>query len=267
MSSPPLAPPPRGYNPPLLVTHANPYVGPRAFTAGERLFGRDRELADLVDLVIAERIVLLHAPSGAGKSSLLQAGLTPRLRAEGLVVLPVARVGLPPPIACRDRFTLSVLLGLEEDVPKDRQTPLAALAERLLTLRPGVAVGLFAGALTNTPALAGVLELIDIPAAEGAPTAALQLTEMKGREDRLRSVLGKRAAKAAAPAPSATLCVSVNKARMAAATSLSLTCTMWSMCGAMMASAAASATRQAMPSASWVVTGASTTLPAASESA
>lgn len=132
MSSPPLAPPPRGYNPPLLVTHANPYVGPRAFTAGERLFGRDRELADLVDLVIAERIVLLHAPSGAGKSSLLQAGLTPRLRAEGLVVLPVARVGLPPPIACRDRFTLSVLLGLEEDVPKDRQTPLAALAERSL---------------------------------------------------------------------------------------------------------------------------------------
>ena len=95
-----------------MVTHANPYVGPRAFTAGERLFGRDRELADLVDLVIAERIVLLHAPSGAGKSSLLQAGLTPRLRAEGLVVLPVARVDLPPPIACRDRFTLSVLLGL-----------------------------------------------------------------------------------------------------------------------------------------------------------
>lgn len=109
-------------------THANPYVGPRAFAAGERLYARDRELADLVDLVIAERIVLLHAPSGAGKSSLLHAGLVPRLRAEGLTVLPVARVGLPPPIDCPDRFTLSVLLGLEEDVPKDRQTPLPALA-------------------------------------------------------------------------------------------------------------------------------------------
>lgn len=109
-------------------TQTNPYVGPRAFAAGERLFGRDRELADLVDLVIAERIVLLHAPSGAGKSSLLQAGLAPRLRAEGLVVLPVARVGTPPPIECPDRFTLSVLLGLEEDVPKARQTPLATLA-------------------------------------------------------------------------------------------------------------------------------------------
>ena len=43
-------------------------------------------------------------------------------------MLPVTRVGTPPPIACADRFTLSVLLGLEEDVPKARQTPLAELA-------------------------------------------------------------------------------------------------------------------------------------------
>jgi hypothetical protein len=57
------------------------------------------------------------------------------------------------------------------------------------------------------------------------------------------------------------------QARMAAATSASLTCTMWSMCGASTASASWSATRQAMPSASCVVTGASTTRPAASESA
>lgn len=47
---------------------------------------------------------------------------------------------------------------------------LAALAERLLTLRPGVAVGLFAGALTNTPALAGVLDLLH---QQGASEAAL----------------------------------------------------------------------------------------------
>jgi hypothetical protein len=53
---------------------------------------------------------------------------------------------------------------------------------------------------TNRSSLTGVLELIDIPAAtEGAPTTALQLTELKGREDRLRSVLGKRAGKPAAP--------------------------------------------------------------------
>lgn len=52
---------------------------------------------------------------------------------------------------------------------------------------------------TNRSTLAGVIELIDIPAKEGAPKAALQLTELQGREDRLRSVLGKRAGKPVAP--------------------------------------------------------------------
>jgi WD40 repeat protein len=44
------------------------------------IYGRDRELRELYNLLIAERITLLHSPSGAGKSSLIQAGLIPRLR-------------------------------------------------------------------------------------------------------------------------------------------------------------------------------------------
>jgi hypothetical protein len=43
----------------------NPYVGPRAFKTGEHLYGRSRESSELVDLLIAERIVLLYSPSGA----------------------------------------------------------------------------------------------------------------------------------------------------------------------------------------------------------
>ena len=62
----------------------NPYVGPRAFQYGERIYGRNREVLDLLDLLIAERITLLHSPSGAGKTSLVQAGLVPRLEREGL---------------------------------------------------------------------------------------------------------------------------------------------------------------------------------------
>ena len=50
-------------------TRPNPYVGPRAFQYGETLYGRDREVVELLDLVIAERIVLLYSPSGAGKTS------------------------------------------------------------------------------------------------------------------------------------------------------------------------------------------------------
>ena len=44
---------------------SNPYVGPRLFTTGETLYGWDREVRELLDLLIAERIVLFHSPSVA----------------------------------------------------------------------------------------------------------------------------------------------------------------------------------------------------------
>jgi ATP/maltotriose-dependent transcriptional regulator MalT len=52
------------------IIQANPYVGPRSFDDGEgaRFFGRERELEELFHLLLARRLVLLHAPSGAGKS-------------------------------------------------------------------------------------------------------------------------------------------------------------------------------------------------------
>lgn len=109
----------------------NPYVGPRAFVTGERLYGRERERSALLDLLVAERVVLLHAPSGAGKSSLLFAGLIPDLRAEGFVVRPAIRVGTEPPATAPtgvNRYLLSALLSLEEGVSAGQQRPLAALA-------------------------------------------------------------------------------------------------------------------------------------------
>lgn len=53
----------------------------------------------------------------------------------------------------------------------------------------------------NTATLAGVVDLINIQASAGDEKmiAALQLTELKAREDRLRSVLSKRAGKTAPP--------------------------------------------------------------------
>lgn len=57
----------------------NPYVGPRAFSNGETLPARDLEVLELTNLLIAERIVLLYSPSGAGKTSLIQAGVVPLL--------------------------------------------------------------------------------------------------------------------------------------------------------------------------------------------
>jgi len=117
--------------------HPNPYVGPRAFQTGEKLYGRDREVRELLDLLIAERIVVLYSPSGAGKSSLIYAGLIPALEGEGFRVLPVVRVNLEPP---RDlpkdeafnRYMYSVLMSLEEDLEEDQHTPREQLASMTL---------------------------------------------------------------------------------------------------------------------------------------
>lgn len=136
-------------------TRPNPYVGPRAFETGEKLYGRDREVRQLLDLLIAERIVLLYSPSGAGKTSLVRAGLIPRLAAEGFHVLPVIRVSQEPPAGTRgdgdalpamessentpaqpgpaepvdscNRYIFSTLLSLEEGLPEDQQTPVEQL--------------------------------------------------------------------------------------------------------------------------------------------
>ncbi len=65
----------------------NPYVGPRAFNTAESdyFFGREEEIEILQGLVMSRRVVLLFAKSGVGKSSLVRAGLIPRLTAERTV--------------------------------------------------------------------------------------------------------------------------------------------------------------------------------------
>ncbi|TKJ32315.1 MAG: hypothetical protein CEE38_23445 [Planctomycetes bacterium B3_Pla] len=76
-----------------------PYVGPRPFKREDKavFFGRDREVKDLLSLVIAEGVVLIYSQSGAGKTSLFNAKLIPLLEEKGFEVLPLARVqGLIP---------------------------------------------------------------------------------------------------------------------------------------------------------------------------
>jgi hypothetical protein len=66
-----------------MISERNPFVGPRPIQQGEPLHGRDAEVRELYNRLQARRIVVLHSPSGAGKSSLVQAGLIPRLNATG----------------------------------------------------------------------------------------------------------------------------------------------------------------------------------------
>ncbi len=125
-----------------MPTRPNPYVGPRSFQTGETLYGRERETLELLDLLIAERIVLLYSPSGAGKTSLIQAALVPKLREEGFTVMPPTRVSaapppLPPPPGSRpearatsapNRFIVSTILSLEQKLPQEKRMPLTTLS-------------------------------------------------------------------------------------------------------------------------------------------
>ena len=76
----------------LTLAPTEPYVGPRPFEKQERhlFFGRDREAHDIASLVLANRFFLLYAASGAGKTSLVNAGVRPLVEDE-LEVLPTAR--------------------------------------------------------------------------------------------------------------------------------------------------------------------------------
>jgi WD40 repeat protein len=67
--------------------------------------GRENEAALLADLVQARSEVVLLGPPGRGKTSLVLAGLLPRLRQRGCRVLPLARVGGPLPLRGQDSGT------------------------------------------------------------------------------------------------------------------------------------------------------------------
>ena len=118
---------------------ASPYVGPVPFERQHEdlFFGRQREIRQLMYLLIPERIVLLHSPSGAGKTSLIQAGLIPTLEREKtrFKVLPVMHVASVPRLEdlkglpAHNRYVLSALLSLEEELPEDGKPSLAELAE------------------------------------------------------------------------------------------------------------------------------------------
>ena len=67
------------------VDAQRPWPGPVSFGEADRefFFGRDAESEELLGLVVVHRLTVLFGLSGLGKSSLLAAGLFPRLRHRG----------------------------------------------------------------------------------------------------------------------------------------------------------------------------------------
>jgi subtilisin family serine protease len=118
---------------------SNPFVGPRPFAEEEErlFFGRTREIDAIRALIKAYRIVLLYAQSGAGKSSLINAGVVPNLRRQGFEVFPVARVGHPVADQDADRkgnvFARSVISSW---IAASEQPSLGATLHDFLSRRP-----------------------------------------------------------------------------------------------------------------------------------
>ena len=116
------------------ISDRNPFVGPRPIQQGEPLYGRATEVRELYNRLQARRIVVLHSPSGAGKSSLVQAGLIPKLKEGNFDVWKPIRVNLDPhglegvPEQA-NRYLESAMVSLEEELPAEKRRSPAELAK------------------------------------------------------------------------------------------------------------------------------------------
>ena len=103
-----------------------PGVKPFETTEKELFFGRDQDIQDLYDLVYLEPLVVLFGKSGYGKSSLINAGLIPRLTESGedsmlplVVRMRTHTQGEASPLK-KVQLALDASLSLkEEEIPKD----------------------------------------------------------------------------------------------------------------------------------------------------
>jgi hypothetical protein len=119
----------------------NPYVGPRSFTRedpihGRKLYGRKLEILQLRASLLAHRIVLFYSRSGAGKTSLIEAGLRPQLEERDFHIFPTIRVGYESPVdedSDSNRYRLSVISSLETSRPPEVQLSPSEIAGTTLT--------------------------------------------------------------------------------------------------------------------------------------
>jgi tetratricopeptide (TPR) repeat protein len=114
----------------------NPYPGSRAFTQADQelFFGRDADVAVIVDLWMTNRLTVVSGAAGCGKTSLLQAGVRPLLREKASQYRPCTfppgnlsrGMTFPfPALTEHNPFTLALLRSW---VPDDVPTRLAGLS-------------------------------------------------------------------------------------------------------------------------------------------
>jgi HEAT repeat protein/energy-coupling factor transporter ATP-binding protein EcfA2 len=143
----PIEPPPTAELPPS-IWKGSPFPGLRAFTADDEpiFFGRDRETDALVNRVRENQFVGVVGASGSGKSSLVGAGLIPRLRGNAIdgskdwliLQFTPGEVGDDPFMALAAKFA-TVLKDRPRDIAESlKKSPdaLAEYGERALSGKP-----------------------------------------------------------------------------------------------------------------------------------
>jgi len=115
----------------------NPYRGLRPYSEADesRFRGRDAAVRDLRALIATRRVVTVVGSSGSGKSSVVRAGLVPKLRAEGHVV--VSMVPGDDPFGALRAAITEVASASDEDcgvVPVDALADMARRFGRIVVV-------------------------------------------------------------------------------------------------------------------------------------
>jgi energy-coupling factor transporter ATP-binding protein EcfA2 len=114
---------------PLLKLENNPWRGLASYEESDAalFFGRDPVITELRTKIEATPLTVVVGSSGSGKSSVVKAGVLPRLQADGWNILPVVRPGSTPLLALARALALP-------GAPAPGSTPAAitaALAKRI----------------------------------------------------------------------------------------------------------------------------------------
>lgn len=158
------------------------FHGLAAFTEDDRgrLHGRDRELAQLTELALYRQLAIVTAPSGVGKTSLLRAGLAPRLGALSIEARYVScRTDDEPALAAAIEATSATL---ERALAAPRASPIVLLVDQV-----EAALEAADGASARAPTSPAVL--LDAAAAVAARHGAHVHVVLSVREDFLARLL------------------------------------------------------------------------------
>jgi hypothetical protein len=130
---------------PPTTTDENPFPGPTPYVRADanRFFSRGDEIDELTSLVLSTSAVVLDAPSGTGKSSLINAGLIPMLEQYEFTVISVrfgehaAAMQRSTHVSGGNPFSAAVVAAIADATSTvDLDEPLTGAMARLAAERP-----------------------------------------------------------------------------------------------------------------------------------